>query len=110
MAQAVKPSATRSCSACCSRTASGVVSPLPCSAAPGAPMPSVPTIAQRRPSACNACAVHHMVDVLPLVPVAATTFSRALGRPRNRWAIGPASSFRCGTAAMRGSSKPKPPR
>src|ERR1700710_2326049 len=47
----------------------------------GSPTPSVPITPQRRPSDVSACAIHHDVDVLPFVPVIATTLSFWLGMP-----------------------------
>jgi hypothetical protein len=44
-------------------------------------MPSVPTTAQGRLTADSSCAIHQALEVLPLVPVIATTSSAALGSP-----------------------------
>ncbi len=92
IAQAKKPRSAKSASAACKVIGSGVVSPVdvrppfgsawaPAAARGGSPMPSVPTIAVRRPATPSACATHHAVDVLPLVPVTATTARRSLGVP-----------------------------
>ena len=60
----------------------GRVATLPGASAEGGwPTPSVPMTPQRRPSRVSACAVHHAVLVLPLVPVLATTLKRRLGAP-----------------------------
>ena len=45
----------------------------------GWPMPRVPTTAQGRPAADSSWAIHQALEVLPLVPVKATTSSTALG-------------------------------
>jgi hypothetical protein len=67
----------------------------------------VPTTPQRRPSVASACAIHHAVEVLPLVPVTATTSSLLLGVPRKRLAMSPAAAFRPRSAPTRDSpSKP----
>ena len=96
IAQAAKPSSTMRRNAACSSTGSGVVRPVAwivqsCVESPaatgsgsgGTPMPSVPTTPARRPSRFSACAVHHAVEVLPLVPVAASTSSVWLGSSKN---------------------------
>jgi len=118
IAQAAKRRSAKSRSAFCSVIGSGVVMPVgrsaaDASAAPcaggGSPMPSVPTTPQRRPTARSASATHHAVEVLPLVPVTATTSSRALGVPSQRLAIAPAAAFRpCSVATRESPSKPKP--
>ena len=112
IAQAAKPASANNRSAACSITGSGVVSPVNsiCAArsgSGGAPIPSVPTTAQRRPSSVSACAVHHDVDVLPLVPVVAMISSERLGCSKNASAIAPVAAFRPGNEAMRASSKAK---
>ena len=58
------------------------------------PMPSVPMTPQRRPSEVSACATHHAVEVLPFVPVTATTSSSALGMFRKRLAMSPAAALK----------------
>ncbi|EWS55425.1 hypothetical protein X551_01779 [Methylibium sp. T29] len=87
IAQASKPASAMRRSPPCSVTGSGVVRPVKsmCVSRPGSggsPMPSVPTTPQRRPSRLSACAVHHAVEVLPLVPVVATTRSCCDGWPK----------------------------
>ena len=83
--QAAKPCATKVAKVACSSTASGVVRPVDSNASDGSPgfggspTPSVPITPQRWPSAPNACAVHQATEVLPLVPVTATTSSVRLG-------------------------------
>ena len=80
MAQAANPASTKPRNAACSVTGSGVVSPVDATA-PGSPTPSVPTTAQRWPSRVSAWASHHVVDVLPFVPVLASMRRRWLGWP-----------------------------
>jgi hypothetical protein len=94
MAQAPKPWSAMRRKPCCSSTGSGVVRPVnsmrasapslgepetPVVGGGGSPMPSVPTTPQRVPSCVRHCAVHQAVEVLPLVPVVATTRSAPLG-------------------------------
>ena len=112
IAQAAKPPSAKRRSAACSITGSGVVSPVNsiCADWPergGSPIPSVPTTAQRRPSSDSACAIHQAVEVLPLVPVVATTSSARLGCSKKASAIGPVAAFRPGSEAMRASLKAK---
>ncbi len=119
IAQAAKPSLTMRRNAACSSTGSGVVRPVARmvqssvespvatgSGNGGTPMPSVPTKPARRPSRFKVCAVHHAVEVLPLVPVVATTFSAWLGSSKNAAAIWPVAFFIDFSVAMRASSKP----
>ena len=58
-------------------------------------MPNVPTmahgIAVGLVNADKACASHHAVDVLPLVPVIATTDNFSEGWAKNSAAIAPAA-------------------
>ena len=88
IAQAPKPCFTMSAKLACSTTGSGVVRPVkrmwpsPRPGTGGVPTPSVPTSPQGRSSMPRACAVHQALEVLPLVPVTATTFSASLGRPK----------------------------
>ena len=88
MAQACKPAWTNWRKLCCSSTASGVVRPLGCKAelSPSAngtcPMPRVPTSPQGMGGCLRrdrAWASHQALEVLPLVPVMATTASCAEG-------------------------------
>ena len=82
MAQADSPASTKRRNAVCKATASGVVRPAgsrSCRLVPGPRTPSVPTTPQPRPRAPSACATHHVVEVLPLVPVTATTSNARLG-------------------------------
>jgi hypothetical protein len=60
----------------------------------------------RRPSRFNACAVHQAVEVLPFVPVVATTESFSLGSSKKVAAICPVAAFIEVSVAMRASSKP----
>jgi hypothetical protein len=62
-------------------TGSGVVRPVDSTSRGGSPIPSVPITPQRRPSRLSACAVHQAVEVLPLVPVVATSSNVSLGAP-----------------------------
>src|SRR5580765_6903395 len=104
IAQALNPASAKRLKPACTVTGPGVVMPVkviaagcngdggsPPAARPcgGSPIPSVPITPQRRPSALNACATHHAVEVLPLVPVTATTSSLALGSPMKALASGP---------------------
>jgi hypothetical protein len=66
----------------------------------------VPTKPARLPSRFSVCDVHHAVDVLPLVPVVAITFSAWLGSSKNAAAIWPVAAFMFFSVAMRASSKP----
>ena len=110
IAQAAKPRAAKSRSARCSVTGSGVVRPVEITRASGAtrlggsPTPSVPTTPQRRPARLSACASHQAVEVLPLVPVVATTSSRRLGCSCQAAASGAVLAFSAGSAAMRASA------
>ena len=92
MAQAFSPPLAHWRKAACRATASGVVRPVdakaeapagaaesPAADVKGSPTPSVPTTPQRRPSKVSACATHQVHEVLPLVPVTATTSSAWLG-------------------------------
>ena len=115
MATVRSPCPTKPLKARCSVTGSGVVRPVAMSDVPKvaeppssgtAPAPRVPITPQRRPSTVSACAIHQVVEVLPLVPVTAITASRSLGEPKNALASGPAAAFRPSIAAMRSSSKP----
>ncbi len=72
--------------------ASGVVKPV-CTSWPGKPVPSVPMIAQRLPSAVSAAEIHWLHDVLPFVPVTPTVSMLSLGSLYQALAIEPASSF-----------------
>ena len=110
IAQAANLRSAKSRSAFCSVIGSGVVRPVDTSSGGsppadlgGSPIPRVPITPQRRPRAASACAIHHAVEVLPLVPVTATTSSSALGVPRKRLAMSPAAAFRPRSAPMRAS-------
>ena len=105
-AQAANPASAKRLNAACSVTGSGVVRPVK-STAPGSPTPSVPITPLRRPRDVSACAIHQAVEVLPLVPVVATTSSRLPGWPKKSCAMAPVAAFRPGSTAMRASSKPK---
>ncbi len=112
IATASKPASTKRRSAACSSTGSGVVRPVdsmlpPRAGSGGWPMPSVPTTPQSRPSSDSACAVHQALEVLPLVPVTATSSSAPLGRSKKALAMWPVAAFMRGSVAMRASSKPK---
>ena len=107
IAQACTPPVWKSRSARCSVTGSGVVRPVKWIWPLGSPMPSVPMTPQRRPSVARACAVHQAVEVLPLVPVVATTSICALGWSKKASAMGPVAALSCGSEAMRALSKAK---
>ena len=121
IAQAAKPASAKRLKPACTVTGPGVVMPVNvisdgCNAeggkAPasrglgGSPTPSVPITPQRRPSALNACATHHAVEVLPLVPVTAMTVSCALGDPMNALASGPVLALRSRIDATSARSSP----
>ena len=82
IAQACIPWATKSANADCRATGSGVVRPV-LTTSGGIPTPKVPTTPQGIGATCvkfdSACASHQVVEVLPLVPVTASTARRALG-------------------------------
>ena len=112
IAQAWKPWSTKPLKPACSVTGSGVVRPVDWMVAPGAaaadggsPTPSVPTTPQRLPSSESACATHHAVEVLPLVPVTATTSSRLLGCSYQALASGPVAALRPASAPTFAPSK-----
>ena len=102
-AQAEKLCCTNECSAVCKVTGSGVVRPVADMGGTsttadeptggGSPTPKVPTTPQRCPNAVSACAVHHAVEVLPLVPVEATIFNLVLGCFSNNEANAPVCCF-----------------
>ena len=99
MAQERTPASTSSRKRRCSSTGSGVVMPVVCSA-PGRPTPKVPTSAHGASAgSCvfdSAQLIHQAVEVLPLVPVTASTCSAREGAPWYAAAIGPVSDFRFG--------------
>ena len=115
IAHAEKPCCTNECSAACKVTGSGVVRPVgdTWAFAPtdeptggGSPTPKVPTTPQRSPKAVSACAIHQAVEVLPLVPVAATIFSSVLGSFSNKDANTPVFCFSAvNVATLLGSIK-----
>jgi len=82
MAAALSPWRTKCWKVDCRVIGSGVVKPVGWKAeSPARPTPKVPMTPQPWPSRSRACAVHHEVEVLPLVPVTATTSRWALGSP-----------------------------
>ena len=81
MATWVTPSSTSSAIVCCNLTGSGVVSE-PYSFLVGVITPIVPIVAAAKPASFHIWRVNEATDVLPLVPVTATTVSGCL--PKNR--------------------------
>ena len=85
MAQACNPSEANFANAACNATGSGVVRPVLMTSG-GIPMPKVPTTPHGIWATCfkfeNACANHQAVDVLPLVPVTASTRKAWLASPK----------------------------
>ena len=115
IAQATSPSFAKLRKVFCNKTGSGVVKPVTVKSAGGRPAPSVPInpvglatdVSEWLGNADRACASHQLVEVLPLVPVTASTFTARDGFPKNSAAIGPVAIFKPAKLAMRASLKSK---
>ncbi|MNL37058.1 hypothetical protein D3C87_1591790 [compost metagenome] len=92
MATACAPASRIAASVRCTVSTSGVVRSPPKVLPSGSTAPKVPMVPQGLSLRLSACAIHCTDEVLPLVPVTATTASAADGRPYQVSASSPSNA------------------
>ncbi|KAG1180911.1 hypothetical protein G6F35_016066 [Rhizopus arrhizus] len=100
MATALAPASRMAASVRCTVRTSGVVRSPPSVRPSGSTAPRVPMVPQGLSLRLSACAIHCTDEVLPLVPVTATTANAADGRPYQVSASSPSKARRPVTGNM----------